>query len=806
VSKLSSHIKGSFRFFGAALGVGLLAYLMLRTGPQTIWKQVQTVGIGVALIIVLGGISHVLKTWAWRLTFTCDIGGIAWFRSFGMRLISEAIAQLGLPGKVLGEGVRVSLLGSAVPMANGISSAAIDAGLYTLTSAMVTVAGISTALLLAPGSGKWRLWAVLFAGVLIAFVAFVGIVIAKGWRFASKAASAMGRLPRFQKWISAKESVIDSAEECLLTFHREAPRAFWASLALNFLCHALAILEVYVVLKFMGARASLLGALALEGLTKLINLAGSLNPGNIGTYEGGNMLITKLFGITATSGLTLALCRRARAIFWAAIGAVCLMLMKRASQQNKTDLESNPNLQGRSGVEPTEQEMNPEQQKHSQTVIILANVEQNPTGFSSSLARVGTLPILLRAILTVHGTRADRIIVAAPSGQAHLIRSTLRQTGRLPASVKFRELGQEMDLSSLIRNEAATSERVTIVSGDTIFKPQLLHSAVEWEGTGALALATDGELAGIYVLPQSVALDVFGKCKVRHQALADLHSYMQARGFAVVKDVPGEMWHRVAVSQDLAEAERKLDTWLVKPTDGLFARNNRRVSIPISRQLIKLPLTPNMVTMLVLGVSFSSGAFFARGGYWSTLLGAFLSVAASVLDGCDGEVARLKLQSTRFGCWLETVCDYLYYLFVFGGMAIGLTRTSGNRVYLAWGALLCFGAVMSFLVVSFTRQRFSGAHPEKFLAVWQKKAESQSSNPLLFLGRHTEFIIRRCFFPYALLFFAIVNLTKVAFVATALGANLVWVIALYSCVALSTRKRSRVSAETGAALSQQATT
>jgi len=529
-------------------------------------------------------------------------------------------------------------------------------------------------------------------------VAFVGIAIGRGWRFASKTARALGRLPRFQSWISSKQSVIDSAEECLLTFHREAPRAFWASLALNFAVHALALLEVYIVLKFMGARVTLIAALALEGLTKLINLAGSLNPGNVGTYEGGNMLITKLFGITASSGLTLALCRRARAIFWAAIGAVCLMLMRRASQQNQTDLESNPNVQ-----ESREEAMNPEQQKHSQTVIILATCEQNATGFSSSLARVGTLPILLRAILTIHGTEADRIIVATGCGQAKLIRSALRQTGRLPDSIKFRELGQEMDLSSLIRHEGVTSESVTIISGDTIFKPQLLHSAIEWDGTGALALATDRELARIYVLPQLLALDVFGKCKLPHQVLANVHSCVQSRGFAVIKGVPADMWHKVAVPEDLPEAERKLDTWLLKPTDGLFARNNRRVSIPISRQLIKLPLTPNMVTMLVLGVSFTSGVFFARGGYWSTLLGAFLSVAASVLDGCDGEVARLKLQSTRLGCWLETVCDYLYYLFVFGGLALGLTRSSGSKTYLAWGALLCFGAVMSFLVVSFTR-------------------------------------------------------------------------------------------------------
>ena len=805
MSKLRLHIKASFRFFAAVLGVGLLAYLMLRTGPHTIWRQVHAVGVGVALIIVLAGISHVLKTWAWRLTFTCDIGEISWPRSFGMRLISEAIAQIGLAGKVLGEGVRVSLLGSAAPVANGISSGAIDSGLFILTGAIVTVSGIMTALLLAPATGKWRFWAFLSAGIVIAFVAFVGIAIGRGWRFASKTARAMGRLPRFQNWISSKQSVIESAEECLLTFHREAPRAFWASLVLNFAVHALAILEVYIILKFMGARVTVIGALALEGLTKLINTAGSLNPGNVGTYEGGNMLITKLFGITATSGLTLALCRRARAIFWAVIGAVCLMLMRRASQQNKTDLGSDGNMQSGSGNGPGDEAMN-DQQKHSQTVIILASCEQNPIGFSSSLARVGTLPILLRAILTVHNTRADRIIVAAPCGQARFLRSTLRQTGRMPASVKFREFGQEMDLPSLIRHEAASSESVTIVSGDTVYKPQLLHSALEWEGAGALALATDRELAGIYVLPKSVAVDLFGESKVRHQAPADVFSCVQARGFAVVKDVPAETWHKVAVPEDLLEAERKLDTWLVKPTDGLFARNNRRVSIPISRQLIKLPLTPNMVTMLVLGVSFASGAFFARGGYWSTLVGAFLSVAASVLDGCDGEVARLKLQSTRFGCWLETVCDYLYYLFVFGGLALGLTRSSGSRIYLAWGALLFFGALVSFLAVRFSRHRFSSAHPEKFLAVWQKKAETRSSNPLLFLGRHTEFIIRRCFFPYALFFFALVNFTNVAFVATALGANLVWIIALYSCVVLSTRKGCRISAGNGAALGQQATT
>ncbi|HEY1469387.1 MAG TPA: lysylphosphatidylglycerol synthase domain-containing protein, partial [Candidatus Acidoferrum sp.] len=141
----------------------------------------------------------------------------------------------------------------------------------------------------------------------------------------------IGRLPRFHKWLNGKQSVIDSAEQNMLAFYREAPSAFWEILSLNFLWQALAVLEIYIILHFMGARIALLSAFVLESLTKLINLVGALNPGNIGTYEGGNMLITKLFGVTGTAGLTLALCRRARAVFWAAIGAICLILMKKQS-------------------------------------------------------------------------------------------------------------------------------------------------------------------------------------------------------------------------------------------------------------------------------------------------------------------------------------------------------------------------------------------------------------------------------------------------------------------------------------------
>jgi phosphatidylglycerophosphate synthase len=194
--------------------------------------------------------------------------------------------------------------------------------------------------------------------------------------------------------------------------------------------------------------------------------------------------------------------------------------------------------------------------------------------------------------------------------------------------------------------------------------------------------------------------------------------------------------------------------------------------------------------MFTLGVGFASGAFFALGGYWNTLLGALLCLFASIFDGCDGEVARLKLQESAFGCWLETVCDYLFYLILFAGMTLGLWNSSGSRMYLASGAVLLFGAIASFLATGWQRHRLAAERPEQLLKIWQTQAESRSSNPFFYFGRHTEFIVRRCFFPYALLFFALFNIMNVAFFLSAIGANLVWPIALYSSRIFSGTLRS----------------
>ena len=328
--RLQSLIRLSLRFLAALLGLGLLGYLVFRSGPGAVWKQMQAVGWGLALVIFLGGLSQLAKTCAWRQAFTCDISRLSWSRSFVAQLISDGIGQFGVAGKVVGEGARISLLGRAVPLSNTLSAGAIDAGLHTFSAVVVTVLGISAILMIGPVSVRWRVYAALLITVLVSVVILAAVALRNRWQLVGHATRAIGRLPRLHTWVSDKQPIIDSAEDNLLSFRDEAPAAFWATLIFNLLWHMLAVLEVYIILRFMGAGFTVGGAFIVESLTKVINLVGALNPGNFGTYEGGSMLIAKMFGVTSTTGLTLALCRRARTVFWAGVGAMCVIVMKKA--------------------------------------------------------------------------------------------------------------------------------------------------------------------------------------------------------------------------------------------------------------------------------------------------------------------------------------------------------------------------------------------------------------------------------------------------------------------------------------------
>jgi phosphatidylglycerophosphate synthase len=714
-----------------------------------------------------------VKTWAWRLTLLDDKREVSFARTLALRLASEAVGQLGFLGQMFGENLRVLFLSSTIPLASGIASVTLDRAFFILSGVVISAVGLIAVLVTCPLPHTLSLYAGLSVSIFLGVILVAALAVRRRWPVVSASAGILGRMRFLRGWIERQRPLIESVEHRLLNFYHRTKGAFWGSFALNLAGQAAAIFEVYLILHLLDAKISFLSALAIEALTKMINIVGLFNPGNIGTYEGGNMLIAKMFGLTAAAGLTLGLARRLRAIFWAAVGGLCIVVLSKSKRRASS---GQPETQGVS--------------RGSHVAVILAN-KLVCGSLGSRLPRVGALPVLLRAILGAQKAGARRIAVVVDKDARSSIARSLQSTGRLPASVEWFELETvEPSLTSLLGQIiCAEDSKVVLISGDRTYHPSLHRNVAEWQENGdAVALRTGNQLVGIYALSGALAQELANDQASIH-SLEELDACLAPIHSVETEPVDEARWQRVSTFEERVAAEQKLDSWLVKPTDGIFARMNRRVSIPISRQLIKFPITPNMVSLFTLGVSFMAGVYFALGGYWNALLGAVLSVFASILDGSDGEVARLKLQESDFGCWLETICDQLYYLMIFAGLTIGLTRSSGTRTYLVWGTLLLLGAVLSFLVTSLQRHRLTNGRPEQLLGIWQTQAEHRRSNPFLYLGRHTEFIIRRCFLPYLILFFALFNITNVLLVLAALGANLVWPIALYSHLTFSPAQR-----------------
>jgi len=150
----------------------------------------------------------------------------------------------------------------------------------------------------------------------------------------------------------------------------------------------------------------------------------------------------------------------------------------------------------------------------------------------------------------------------------------------------------------------------------------------------------------------------------------------------------------VTTPKDARLAERRLLRSLVKETDGFMARHvERPISLQITRQLALTAIKPTQITMVSMAIGLC-GALFFLSPLWSLqTVGALLFLLHSIVDGCDGELARLKFQESRYGGILDFWTDNIVHVAVFGCMAVGWVLSSAA----AWPLLLGAAAILGTL-------------------------------------------------------------------------------------------------------------
>jgi 1L-myo-inositol 1-phosphate cytidylyltransferase / CDP-L-myo-inositol myo-inositolphosphotransferase len=206
---------------------------------------------------------------------------------------------------------------------------------------------------------------------------------------------------------------------------------------------------------------------------------------------------------------------------------------------------------------------------------------------------------------------------------------------------------------------------------------------------GKPVAGADAIACGIYAASPKL-FDTLGQGNL---TLEDGVRTLVGEGRARAIEIGKAFWACAATPAARKQAQRGLFSRMRKPVDGLVSRTiNRRISLAITGLFIDTKLTPNQMT-IVANIIGAFGVYFTWQGTWGTLaLGAFLVQMQSVLDGCDGEIARLKFQSSRMGEWLDNVLDDTVN--VLYGLALGVASSKllGSPVYTWLGivSVVCF--------------------------------------------------------------------------------------------------------------------
>jgi CDP-L-myo-inositol myo-inositolphosphotransferase len=170
-------------------------------------------------------------------------------------------------------------------------------------------------------------------------------------------------------------------------------------------------------------------------------------------------------------------------------------------------------------------------------------------------------------------------------------------------------------------------------------------------------------------------------------------------------DIADAYWVDVDDARAIRRAEQLLLDGLPKSTDGPIARHlNRPLSTRISRRLVRSSITPNQISMFCFGVSALAAGLFAMGGHLLLALGAVLAQLSSVIDGCDGEIARLKLRESSFGGWFDAVLDRYADAILLFGLTWHAFFARDASIVLVVGFLAIIGSFMN----SYTADKYDG--------------------------------------------------------------------------------------------------
>ena len=329
----------------------------------------------------------------------------------------------------------------------------------------------------------------------------------------------------------------------------------------------------------------------------------------------------------------------------------------------------------------------------------------------------------VREFVVVVGYRSDEMIpFITEIEETHGVRISTVENARW-------ELGNG---TSVLASEPLVDGPFFLLMGDHIFDPDFLRRLIDGDDGRAVSLVVDHDHETIHDVLEATKVRLRGDditaigkrlnhfdavdtgvflCRpplfraLRRAQLAGDYSLSAAvrlvarDGEATTVEAGGLFWQDVDTPEDLGLARNSLLDMLGKEEDGYITRFvNRRLSRRLSERLVR-HADATRITLMRGAISTVAAVLFARGTTGSDRLAGALAQLVSIIDGCDGEVARLTFRRRRFSRLLDTVI----HRYAEAAMAAGIMAGSARRGRRE-PAIGAIAAVTGYLMTSYTRK------------------------------------------------------------------------------------------------------
>ena len=309
----------------AALGLALFVYFVRKAGVAMIWENIRAIGAGFVLILALSGARFAVRAAAWMRCFEAP-HRLRFRHAFSAYLIGDTVGNLVPLGIVVSEPAKAALVRDRVPLVAGLSAIAVENLFYILSVALFIFSG-AAALLLSfplPPTLWWASVGVLTGVVIVLCGAF--FVLRAQTRFLSGLLERLSARGIGRRAIERRRERVRSIEDRIYGFYARNRSRFGAILLLEAAFHLMGVAEVFITLHFISdTPPTILTAFVLESVNRVITMVFKFVPLRVGVDEAGTGLVTRVLRFGETAGVTLAIVRKARMLFWMAIGIMLLV-------------------------------------------------------------------------------------------------------------------------------------------------------------------------------------------------------------------------------------------------------------------------------------------------------------------------------------------------------------------------------------------------------------------------------------------------------------------------------------------------